>query len=66
MKDWVKIYLAGQIHQAEIVVAVLADHDIEAYLIDKKDSSYLFGDVEVYVKPPDAAKAREIITENGL
>lgn len=66
MHDLEKIYIAGQIHLAEIVIAVLADHGILAHLIDKRDSSYLFGDVEVYVKPEDVAEARKIITENAL
>jgi hypothetical protein len=66
MKDWEKIYIAGQLHQAEIVVAVLEDHEIEASIVDKRDSSYLFGDVEVYVQQKDVAEARRIITENQL
>ncbi|MEY4594826.1 MAG: hypothetical protein RIQ47_1236 [Bacteroidota bacterium] len=66
MKDWEKIYIAGQLHQAEIVKAVLEDHEIEASIIDKRDSSYLFGDVEVYVQQKDVAEARRIITENQL
>jgi type III secretory pathway lipoprotein EscJ len=66
MKDWEKIYIAGQLHQAEIVKAVLEDHEIEASIIDKRDSSYLFGDAEVYVQQKDVAEARRIITENQL
>jgi len=66
MKDWEKIYITGQPHRAEIVLAVLEDHGIEAHLIDKRDSSYLFGDVEVYVRPADVEKSRQLITENEL
>jgi hypothetical protein len=66
MKDWEKIYIAAQVHRAEIVKAVLEDHEIEAHLIDKRDSSYLFGDVEVYVRPADVEAARKLITENEL
>ena len=66
MKDWERIYIAAHIHQAEIVIAVLADNDIEAHLIDKRDSSYLFGNVEVYVRPEAVQKARTIITEHQL
>ncbi|MFM2134810.1 MAG: hypothetical protein RL021_210 [Bacteroidota bacterium] len=66
MSDWEKIYITGQQHQAEIVLAVLEDHGIEAYLIDKRDSSYLFGDIEIYVRPADIEKARTLITDNQL
>lgn len=66
MKDWEKVYMTGQQHQAEIVLAVLEDHGIEAYLIDKRDSSYLFGDIEIYVRPTDREESRKLITENKL
>ena len=66
MTDWVKIYLAGQPHQAEIVLAVLEDHNIEAQVIDKRDSSYLFGNVEIYVDQRNAEEARRIIAKNEL
>lgn len=66
MDNWEKVYITGQLHQAEIVKAVLEDHDIEASIIDKRDSSYLFGDAEVYVQQKDVAEARRLITENQL
>lgn len=66
MNDWVKVYSAGRAHQAEIVLAVLEDHGIEGSMIDKKDSSYLFGEIEVYVKQEQAQAARKIIEENQL
>jgi hypothetical protein len=66
MKDWERIYIAGHLHQAEIVKAVLEDYSIEASIIDKRDSSYLFGDAEVYVQQKDVAEARRIITEHHL
>ena len=66
MKDWEKVYITAHQHQAEIVLAVLEDHGIEAHLIDKRDSSYLFGDIEIYVRPANIEEARKIITENNL
>ena len=39
MKDWERIYIAGHLHQAEIVKAVLEDYSIEASIIDKRVSS---------------------------
>ena len=66
MKDWSKIYITDQFHRAEIVIAVLEDHDIEASMIDKRDSSYLFGDIEVFVQEKDIEQAKKIILENEL
>ena len=66
MKDWSKIYITDQFRRAEIVIAVLEDHDIEASMIDKRDSSYLFGDIEVFVQEKDIEQAKKIILENEL
>jgi len=66
LKDWSKIYITDQFHRAEIVIAVLEDHDIEASMIDKRDSSYLFGDIEVFVQEKDIEQAKKIILENEL
>lgn len=66
MSDWSKVYITNQFHRAEIVIAVLEDHDIAASMIDKRDSSYLFGDIEVFVHDKDIEKAKALITENEL
>jgi transposase InsO family protein len=66
MSDWSKVYITNQFHRAEIVIAVLEDHGIEASMIDKRDSSYLFGDIEVFVQEKDIEAARALITDNDL
>ncbi|MDR0714475.1 MAG: DUF2007 domain-containing protein, partial [Bacteroidales bacterium] len=40
MKDWKCIYSTEQRYRADIVKALLAGEDIEAVILDKKDSSY--------------------------
>ena len=65
-KDWVNIYSSTQANDIEIMKAVLADNDILAIDINKKDSSYLFGEIEVYVNRNDALKAKQIIIKNKL
>lgn len=65
-ENWQMIYASRFDHKAEIVKAVLEDNDIEVVLINKKDSAYLFGEVEVYVKPVDVIKAKMIINTNLL
>ena len=45
--------------QAEIFKQVLADHEIEAVIINKMDSSYKsFGEIEIYVKNVNVIKAK--------
>ena len=65
-KDWVNIYSSTLVNDIEIVKAVLADNDIHAIDINKKDSSYLFGEIEVYVNQNDVLKAKQIIIKNKL
>ena len=63
-KGWVQIYSTNQMFQAEIFKRVLADHDIEAVIINKMDSSYRsFGEIEVYVRNDHAIKAKMLAKE---
>ena len=43
--------------------ALLADNEIESIIMNKQDSAYLFGEIEVYVSPADAFKARQLIIQ---
>jgi hypothetical protein len=63
-KDWVQIYSTDKMFQAEIFKQVLADHKIEAVIINKMDSSYkAFGEVEVYVNNDHVIKAKMLAKE---
>jgi hypothetical protein len=64
--DWKRTYITNQPHRAEIVMAVLEDHGIEAHMVDKRDSSYLFGDIEIFVLDKDLESSTRLITENEL
>jgi hypothetical protein len=44
----------------------LVDNEIEAVIINKQDSSYKFGEVEVHIRQADFEKASEIILTNDL
>ena len=63
-KGWVQIYSTDKMFQAEIFKQVLADHKIEAVIINKMDSSYkAFGEVEVYVKNDHVIRAKMLAKE---
>ena len=64
--EWVKIYTSHQFFKSEIVKQVLVDQEIEAVIINKQDSSYKFGEVEVHIHQSDFQKALEIILQNDL
>jgi hypothetical protein len=61
METWICVYTADQLYKAEAVQGFLAEENIEAVVINKKDSAYLLGDVELHVKPEDETVAVELI-----
>jgi len=62
--DWVKVYESQSISDAEIVKGNIEENEIDAVIMNKKDSSIqTFGQVEVYVKPDDEQAALKIISE---
>jgi hypothetical protein len=66
-KNWVKIFKSTDFYRSEIVKQVLVQHNIEAVLLNKQDSSYLrFGDVEVYIHQEDFDTAIEILILNQI
>jgi hypothetical protein len=62
-KDWVCIASYGLAAIAELNKAVLETVGIPAIVVNKSDSSYHFGDVELFVKRDDAIRAKRILDE---
>jgi hypothetical protein len=65
-EDWKCVYRSGKSYEVEIYHGLLEENGIEAVIINKQDSSYLFGEVELYVKTEDVLDANKIITETSL
>lgn len=61
MEDLVKIYVTGTLFKAQLIVGLLAEHNIEATILNKRNEELLIGDVEIYVLPQDADAAKNII-----
>jgi hypothetical protein len=61
--DQVYIYSNGNIYQAELVRQMLVDHNIQAFLVNKQDSAYKFGDIELYVHRDHVIRAKMLIRE---
>jgi len=53
-KGWVCIFTTDRLHMAEIARQILSDHDIQSVIVNKKDSNYLFGFIEIYVQEENA------------
>lgn len=63
--NWTKIKVYNQAFEAEIVKNMLLENNIPAVVLNKKDSSYLFGVVELYVEQENANKAMELMGSFG-
>jgi hypothetical protein len=61
--EQVCIYSAGTLYLAELIRQMLADHDIPSYIINKQDSFYKFGEIELYVNRDHVIRAKKLIAE---
>lgn len=60
--NWQKIYGTTNLPQAEIIKNLLKEHDIQAIILNKRDSAYnMFGEVEVLVLRKDVIKAIQLL-----
>lgn len=61
--NWVVIYSSNQLYEAELIRSFLNDHGVECVIMNKKDSAYMFGDIEVYVPTEEAFRAKQLILD---
>lgn len=66
MDGWVKIYSSDSPLQIEIAKSVLNENNIDSMEVSKKDSVYIFGEIELYVKDDNAIISKIILTQNNL
>lgn len=59
---WVRVYSSADLFRVEVIKGLLAEHNIEGVVVNKKDSAYLFGEVELFVNVEDAFLANQIIS----
>ncbi len=63
MNSWAIAYSFKQMFQAEMAIELLKDNDIEAVIMNKQDSAYLFGDIELYTKPEHVIRSKHLISK---
>ena len=59
--NWSLIYTSNKLNEAEILKEFLDENGIEVFVMNKQDSSYHIGDIEVYSRPEDVMKAKLLI-----
>ncbi len=65
-ENWQKVYSSSFEHKIEITQAVLEAEGIKSVIINKKDSFYLFGELELYVHADQVLKAKQLIKKESL
>ena len=64
-KNWVCIFRTELDYLAEIAKDVLAGEGIQAVVINKQDTNYHFGRLELYVERDRAIRAKHLIDSIG-
>jgi hypothetical protein len=62
-EGWIKVYKTDKKYQADIIIELLDENGITGVVMDKKDSSYMFGNIEVYVPAENEEQALTIILQ---
>lgn len=63
--NWVKVYSSTHLHEIELIKGMLAEEDIQAFSINKVDSTYtIFGEIELFVNADDALRAINLIKQS--
>ncbi|MDD2387220.1 MAG: DUF2007 domain-containing protein [Bacteroidales bacterium] len=57
------VYATEIEYLAELLKQVLEDNNINVFIFNRQDSSYRFGDIEVYVNSENLEKAKLICSE---
>ncbi len=63
MEGWTLIYRSNKIHEIEFIKAQLQEFNIISVIVNKQDSFYLIGDIELYVSVEDAFNANQLINK---
>ncbi|PRD53768.1 putative signal transducing protein [Sphingobacterium gobiense] len=63
-KGWIKLQTYTDAIRGEIDKQVLAENGIPAVLLNKQDSSFMFGKIDLFVNERDFNHAQELIVEN--
>ena len=62
-EEWVLIYSSSQLYEIELISGMLQENDIESFVINKQDSAYLIGEIELHVPIDSIMKAKQLISK---
>lgn len=62
-KNWNKVYTTQNFFTAEMIRQMLIDNNIPAVIMNKQDSSYRFGLIDVFIHQDNELAAKALIEE---
>lgn len=60
-KNWIKLLVGSNPIEMEMTKQMLEEHDVPVVVMNKQDSSYRFGQIELYVHESQEATARLLL-----
>jgi len=60
-KDWVRLRAYSDAIRAEMAKQQLEENNVAAVLLNKQDSSFKFGRIDLFVRQADAEMAKQLI-----
>lgn len=62
-ENWQLVYSTNQLYQAEMVKNIIEDANIDVILLNKQDSLYLIGEIELFVHPDNVISSLQLINK---
>lgn len=59
-EGWIQIWGETQLYLAELIRTRLENEGIPVLIINKQDSNYHFGEIEIHVKNQDVIRAKHL------
>lgn len=60
-KDWQLVHTTDAVEKADYIKKTLEKQGLHVVIINKKDSVYQFGDIELYVLKSEAESAQQLL-----
>ncbi len=61
--EWMQVYSANDLYKVDLVKGMLLENGIASEILDRQDSAFLTGEVELFVHTADFDAAKKLIEE---
>ena len=65
-KDWVCVFSSSLLQKTELIRGLLIHNGIQSIIVNRQDSLYKFGEIELFVNKDDVVKAKFVLNKNNI